>query len=419
MSAMLQRFGQWIGRNARRPVVDPAELARLAPCRALTPQQHERIARELRRYPVEAGLIELDDGAPHAIFVHSGSVQIQTRSGYVLTVEAGTPQAAYQVPLPPDSVSVYAAEPSILLDLPPGHTTPAKACRPLQVPTLDETEQRDLARLRKAFADGHCELPSLPDLAMRIGRAIDDAGNSNRDIARVIQLDPALTARLLSIVNSAAFGGLKKISTITQATTRLGRARVRSLVYSCLVKGLFASRSKVLERRMERIWQKSVHVAALSFVLGRETAGVDAEHAMLAGLTHAIGEVAVIGGLKRFPSLVQRPEVLAYAIATLRIEAGLASIRQWDQHRELGTVIEGAGHWQRLGWAVPDLLDIVNLALLHAAVGRPESSRLPPIDRVPAYDKLQQGRLTPHHSLEILEAADTDVREVRRLLSQG
>ena len=419
MSAMLDRIGQWIGRQARRHPADPVELMQLAACRALPPARLDELAAMATLHDIEPGLVDPPTKAPRDTYLRSGSLQVQTRSGYVLTIDADSPQAAYPIPLPPDSVTVYAAEPSRLLSLPASaDITGDQAAQPHE-PPMNEQQRQDLARLRKRFAGGSSDLPSLPDLALRIGRAIDDSANSNRDIARVIQLDPALTARMLSIVNSAAFGGYRKISTITQATTRLGRARVRSLVYSCLVRSIFKINSRALESRMEKIWDRSVSVAALSFVLARETPGVDAEQAMLAGLTHAIGAVAVLGGVRHFPSIAGNTDLLDFAIATLGVEAGIASVRQWDQNEDLETVIRGAGNWQRIGWAVPDTLDIVNLAILHAAVGKPEARNMPPIDRVPAFDKLAHGKLSPHRSLQLLEEADKDVREVRRLLSHG
>jgi HD-like signal output (HDOD) protein len=416
---MLDRIGQWIGRQSRRNPTAAAELTQLAACRMRPPAQLERLAEQAVLRDIEPGLIDEPATGARDTYLRGGSLQIQTRSGYVLTVEAGSPQAAYPIPLPPDSVSVYAAEPSRLLSLPAFAEAVGKQTGRADAPAMSDDQREDLARLRKRFANGNCDLPSLPDLALRIGRAIDDAGNSNRDIARVIQLDPALTARMLSIVNSPAFGGCKKISTITQATTRLGRARVRSLVYSCLVRSIFKINSRALERRMEKIWERSVTVAALSFVLGRETPGVDAEHAMLAGLTHAIGAVAVLGGIKHYPSIARHVELLDFAIDTLGVEAGIASVRQWDLNEDLENVISGAGRWHRIGWAVPDTLDIVNLAMLHAAVGKPESRAMPAIDQVPAFDKLPHGRLSPHRSLNLLEEAESDVREVRRLLSHG
>ena len=67
---------------------------------------------------------------------------------------------------------------------------------------------------------------------------------------------------------------------------------------------------------METLWQHSAYVAALSFVLGRETPGIDPEQALLAGLIHDIGSVAAIGGVNRFPVLAKREEVLDYTIAS-------------------------------------------------------------------------------------------------------
>jgi HD-like signal output (HDOD) protein len=273
--------------------------------------------------------------------------------------------------------------------------------------------------LRDHFRRERAELPSLPDLALKIGRAIDDPNNANEDIARLIQLDPSLTARLISVVNSAAFGGFNKITSINQATARLGRTKVRSLVYSCLLKNIFKASSNLLKRRMETVWQHSVHVAALSFVRGRETSGIDSEQALLAGLVHDIGAVAAIGGISRFPVLAEREAVLDHVIETLRVEVGLQTLKHWGLHSEFADVVRDAENWHRIGWAIPQNADVVILAQLHAMVGSARRSMLPRIDAVPAFSKLARGELTPKHSLALLEEAEADVREVRALIGSG
>lgn len=419
MNAMLDRLGQWIGRGVNRSPVDAAELAQFAPFRTVPPTALARMSRAAGLARVEPGLLapELDPGRLH--FLYAGSLQLQTRSGFVLTLRADAPQARYPLPLPPNLVTLYAPEPVALLSV-PTTALPPGAGPVLALPAqLDDEEQSAYRQLADQVRSRDFALPSLPDLALKIGRAIDDPNNRNRDIARVIQLDPALTTRLLSIVNSPVFGGFKKIANINQAATRLGRTRVRSLVYSCLVKNIFKTHSRSLESRMRALWQRSVNVAALSFVLGRETPGIDPEQAMLAGLVHDIGAVAVIGGLNRLPVLTRRREVLDHAIRSLRVEAGLLSIDQWGLRDDLADVIRHAGDWQRIGSAVPETVDVVNLALLHALIGKPGHAGLPRIDQVPAFAKLAGGRLTPDQSLLILESAESDVREVRRLLSTG
>ena len=168
---------------------------------------------------------------------------------------------------------------------------------------------------------------------------------------------------------------------------------------------------------METLWQHSASVAALSFVLGRATPGIDPEQALLAGLIHDIGAISVIGGIGEFPILAEREQVLDHVIADLRVEAGIQTLTCWGLQDELQDVVEHAEDWLRMGSAIPDNTDVVILAQLHALIGSPRQTGLPRVDEVPAFCKLAQGELTPSHSLRILEEAAADVREVHSLIS--
>lgn len=65
----------------------------------------------------------------------------------------------------------------------------------------------------------------------------------------------------------------------------------------------------------------------------------------------------------------------------------------------------------------PDYVDLVVVAQLHAFVGTPAMARLPRLDLVPAFHKLALGKLTPRHSIGILENAREQIRELRDLLA--
>ena len=414
-------FGNWIGRSAKKNELSVADLAGLGAYADLAPNELEEALGLVDRISLKQGLITTELGTDRRVFLERGSIQIQTHTGYVLLLKAGTPQARYPVPTKPDIVSLYAPEPCSFLSVPqsldPAPRLPAEQVP--ERPQLTAEESKAMEELRSYFRREHCELPSLPDLALKIGKAIDNPDNANEDIARLIQLDPALTARIISVVNSAAFGGLNKIKSIHQATARLGRSKVRSLVYSCLLKSIFKINSSTLRKHMEALWQHSAYVAALSFVLGRETPGIDPEQALLAGLIHDIGSVAVIGGINRFPVLAEREQVFDYTIASSRIEMGILTLRQWGLQDELQDVVSNAENWYRTGTAIPENPDVVILAQLHALIGSPHQADLPRVDTIPAFFKLAHGELTPHHSLSILEEAEADVREVRALISAG
>lgn len=411
-------FERWIGRRAKKQPLSPQHIAGFEPFSASSPAELETVLGLVEHRQVPGGLLDASLSADRVLFLHKGTLQIQTRSGYLLVLEAGGPQAQFPLPAGGDVVSMYAAEPCSLLSLPPqalGRVEQAQQ-EDHAVPELTPEEAEALERLQSHLQSTHCELPSLPDLALKIGKVIDDPDTDNDDVARLIQHDPSLSTRILSVVNSAAFGGLSKISSVNQATARLGRERVRSLVYSCLLRSLFRINSGLLKRRMEDLWAHSAYVAALSFVLGRETPGIDPEQALLAGLIHDIGAVTAIGAIGQYPVLAQRPEVLDYAISNHRVDVGIKTLSQWHLSDDFREVVKDAENWHRLGTAIPHTADVVVLAQLHALIGTPRQAEVPRIDEVPAFAKLARGQLTPHHSLSVLEEAEADVRDIRTMI---
>ncbi len=59
--------------------------------------------------------------------------------------------------------------------------------------------------LERTLADGNLELPSLPEVALKIRQALADDDVSVNEISRQIGADPALAARILKTANSALF----------------------------------------------------------------------------------------------------------------------------------------------------------------------------------------------------------------------
>ena len=61
------------------------------------------------------------------------------------------------------------------------------------------------------------DLPTLPEVVLRVARMVDDPNSSASDIGREIASDAALTGRLLRIANSPAFGQFGEIGTVSRA----------------------------------------------------------------------------------------------------------------------------------------------------------------------------------------------------------
>lgn len=400
------------GRNPS-PKPTPAALARLVPLAGRPLDEIARLVPLTTTQSLAVGTAAAVE-EPGQVFLLQGKLRLTTPAGHSLLLAAEDARAGFPLPLQDQAEAVAVDAQADLLTLPRG----ALRRHPAAVPTpeLRPAEADELNALRDYFTTANHDLPSLPDLAMKISTAIDRPDTDNEVIARLVQLDPVLSTRLLGVVNSAAMGGMTHITSISQAVARLGRRKVRSLVYSCLLKGLFRVPEGPLRRRMQALWQHAVHVAALSYVLGRATPGVDAEQALLAGLIHDIGAVAVIGGIAQHPRLSERDEVLDFVLASLRTEMGLRTLARWGLQNELGEVIRAAHDWTWIGSALTGSADVVLIARLHALIGTPQQAGLPRIDQVPAFAKLADGKLSPRASLLMLEEANADVRAIEALI---
>jgi putative nucleotidyltransferase with HDIG domain len=136
------------------------------------------------------------------------------------------------------------------------------------------------------------DLVTLPDVAMRIARMVDDPGSSAEDIGREICNDVALTARLLRIANSAAYGQNRKIATVSRAITVLGVRQVRDLTVGLTAVRAFDGISNDMVT-MEVFWRHSVLCAVAAGQIAARREAVHTESPFVAGLLHDIGQLVL------------------------------------------------------------------------------------------------------------------------------
>ena len=135
-------------------------------------------------------------------------------------------------------------------------------------------------------------LVSLPDVYLRLRSVLDDPNSNLADVADVVGNDPATTARLLRIVNSAYFGLGNEIDTVSRAVGMLGTQEVHDLVLAASVAESFDGMSNEI-MDMQRFWRQGVRRA----IIGRELAVLcnvlDGERLFVAGLLCDIGHLYI------------------------------------------------------------------------------------------------------------------------------
>ncbi|BCR06649.1 phosphohydrolase [Desulfuromonas versatilis] len=114
------------------------------------------------------------------------------------------------------------------------------------------------------------------------------------EIIHIVRHDAPLTARLLRVVNSAAFGLLKEVTSVERAVTYLG---IRTVVSTALATNLSALYDKPLEgyeSEKGSLWDHSLFCALASRAIAQRARGeLSADTAFTAGLLHDIGKAVI------------------------------------------------------------------------------------------------------------------------------
>jgi HD-like signal output (HDOD) protein len=134
------------------------------------------------------------------------------------------------------------------------------------------------------------DIPSLPEVVYKITDKLNTPGTPASEVASLIAFDPGLTTRLIRMVNSAALGVQKQVSTVQHAIMLLGFSNTRNLVLS-------ASIMKVFEGNQELhkpLWLHSLMTAFASRLLQKHYEFNTSEDPFSAALLHNIGQMVLI-----------------------------------------------------------------------------------------------------------------------------
>jgi len=197
----------------------------------------------------------------------------------------------------------------------------------------------------KELVGGVTQLTSFPDVAFRIDELLSDENSSAADIGALIETDPALSAALLRVANSAAYSMGGTVSSVERAVTVVGLREVRDLSFGLCASNTFEGISNDLIS-VEDFWKHSLCCAVAAQKIARMARVCVGESLFTAGLLHDIGHLVMFS---------QQPELSRDAIqASLEQNDGLTpylserEIFGFD-HMEVGTELATQ-------WNLPDIL---------------------------------------------------------------
>jgi len=202
----------------------------------------------------------------------------------------------------------------------------------------------------QAIVDGIATLPTLPEVATKLIELLSDAEASMSEIVETISKDPATSAKVLRLTNSAYYGIPRTVTSIRQAVTLLGMGTTRNLATGLSVVKMFGTKGESGGFNYHQFWRHSVGAGYLCSVLAKKAQADDADMLFLGGLLHDIGKVVIAQ---------YEPETIRQVLLKVKSE----SMPMYEAEREvMGVTHADVGVWLCERWQLPEkLIDMIRL----------------------------------------------------------
>lgn len=215
---------------------------------------------------------------------------------------------------------------------------------------MNKREAFDTIRARAA--QGELAFPTSAQLALKVRQTLDDPDSHINVVAKLVQAEPLLSARVVAIANSVVYNRSgQEISDVRMAVSRLGFRTVRALAMALVTRQMAGqSASREQQELAYRLWEHTAQVASLAHVIARQVTHQDPETALFAGIVHEIGGFYLISCADEFPGLLDgdcadwleygEPALARAVLAVLDVPESVVAAMEafWDGYQAMPPV---------------------------------------------------------------------------------
>lgn len=166
-------------------------------------------------------------------------------------------------------------------------------------------------------------LPTISEVAHALIQTLDDEDASAKQVELIVARDPALTAKLMRLANSARFGSRRSVSSLGDAISLTGMSHIRTLALAACFAEAFPPLPGL---DTDEFWESSMACAGYAKWLA-SGAGIDGGEAWLSGMMLRLGELLIYQA---------NPEAFAEIERLPRVAGG-----RWEREQRLLGVNEG------------------------------------------------------------------------------
>jgi HD-like signal output (HDOD) protein len=234
-------------------------------------------------------------------------------------------------------------------------------------------------------------------------------------IVRVVGSEPALSARLLRIANSAAINRSgRDVTDLRTAIARIGHNMVRSASMSFSMNQIRkGNKLASLAPHLNDLWERSTYVAAYAYVLARTCTRVNPDEAMLTGMMHGIGKLYILTRATNHPELFADESVLNDIISDWYPSIGKAILENWKFSEAMARAV-GQEDFSRTDLDAPDLTDVVGIAILMVSSGTDIAGLEAALKELPAAKRFG---MNESKTLSIMQDSAAEVTALSQALS--
>jgi HD-like signal output (HDOD) protein len=400
--------------------ITPEALKQLFPIRNLSDEILESFAENKQLEIISAGtvLFDINQAADCAIYLLHGRVELSDQNGKSYEISAGSAQAKFPLCSGVKHTTTAKAKTDIgilRVSLKIMATSNRSDHGTLEVP-VEFQSNKLLTMFANYFQDHELEIPSLPEVARRLRKAIENDVDI-ADAVKIIQLDPVISAKLIEVANCPLYVTQIPARNCLDAVRRIGLNASRNLVIALSTKQIFRCKSSLLKQHLEDIWKQSIYLSVLCHVLASSTQQQNPEDALLAGLVCDIGALPFFSFVANLPPEYVNDTEIMQAIPILKGFVGAVVLKEWGFAKEFVDVALNSSDWFQNTSVDLSLVDIVVLSRLHAMIGKRNTAEIPAITAIPAASKLKNLALSPENSLAILHAAKQNINAAMRIFT--
>ncbi len=244
-------------------------------------------------------------------------------------------------------------------------------------------------------------LPTIPKVLKKILGVIENPRISLNEISSFVAGDPALTTKVLKMVNSPIYGFPGRISSVNQAVILLGLTVVKGLL-------LGVSVFELMQKTMLGLWEHSLGSAIVCRLIAKRKGLKEPDELSIDGLLHDIGKILLV---------LQYPEEYGNAMN----ESDQSGLSIYDSEKNhFNTTHASVGSWVAQKWRFPpNLIEVIEYH------HKPHFAKIAPMDSAIVHfaDILVRARgfgfagdrhLMPVNpkAWELLSLSESDIKEI-------